>query len=126
MTKVTINPKAEPSATQELLAKAQSNVTVTDARGRAITLKKPGALAQFRLIEALGDSAANKTYASMCLPLIYVAAVDGDPVMPPTRKSEVEALIQQLEEDGLEAVMEGISKHFASADPEKDKATLKN
>lgn len=113
-----------PSA--EVVAKATAEVTVTDARGRVITLKKPGVLAQFRLVEALGDTARNQTYVEMVSPLIYVSAIDGDPVFPPSKKSEVEALIQQLDEDGLNAVIEKAHEAFGKSDPEGDKAKLKN
>lgn len=113
-----------PSA--EVVAKATAEVTVTDARGRVITLKKPGVLAQFRLVEALGESAKNQVYMGMVMPLIYVAAIDGDPVFQPSKKSEVEALIQQLDEDGLTAVMAKAQEAFGKSDPETDRAALKN
>jgi hypothetical protein len=110
----------------EVIAKATAEVTVTDARGRVITLKKPGVLAQFRLVEALGDSAKNDVYMGMVAPLIFVSAIDGDPVYQPSKKSEVEALIQQLDEDGLTAVMEKAREAFGNSDPEGDRAKLKN
>lgn len=113
-----------PSA--EIIAKATAEVTVTDARGRVITLKKPGVLAQFRLVEALGDSAKNDVYMGMVAPLIFVSAIDGDPVYQPSKKSEVEALIQQLDEDGLAAVMSKAMEAFGNSDPEGDRAKLKN
>lgn len=120
--KVTLNP----TPTQELIAKAQAEVVVKDSAGRAITLKKPGVLAQYRLVEVLGDSAANRTYVNMVMPVIYVAAIDGEAVYVPSKKSEVEALIQQLDEHGLDAVMQGIAQHFGASDADKDKAALKN
>jgi hypothetical protein len=89
-------------------------VNITDARGRTITIKKPGVLAQYRLIECLGDTAKNETYVSMVLPLIYVAAIDGEALPPIMRKSEVEALVQRLDEHGLAALMAGIEANFAA------------
>ena len=111
---------------QQVLAKAAAAVTVHDSAGRAIELKKPVVLAQYRLIEILGDSAKNETYTRMVLPLIYVASVDGEPVTPMVKKSELEALIQRLDEHGIAAVMNGVAEHFGAQDPEKDKAALKN
>lgn len=124
MTKVTMNPEASPAA--QAIAKAQAAAEVIDARGRIFTLKKPGVLAQFRLIEALGDTAQNQVYMAMVLPLIFVAEIDGDPILLPTRKSEVEALIQRLDEDGIVAVQEGVKEHFGASTPEQDKAAVKN
>ena len=118
---VTINDS--PSA--QVIAKTQTEFSVTDARGRVIKLKKPAVLAQYRLVEALGDSASNGTYMAMVLPLIYVVAIDEDAVYPAMKKSEVEALIQRLDEDGIQTVMEGVQECFGKVDPEADKKDLK-
>ncbi|WP_454751692.1 hypothetical protein [Cupriavidus necator] len=107
MTKVTITPS------QEIVAAAATEVIVDDARGRKLTLKKPGLLAQFRLTEAMGpDAAENGAYRAMCMPLMWVVAIDGERVNLPTSKLEIEALIQRLEDDGFLAINMGIEKHF--------------
>ena len=122
MTKITINE----SPTAQVIAKASAEVAIHDARGRAITLKKPGVLSQFRLNEALGETAKNEVYVRMSMPLLYVAAIDGEAVTPLLRKSEVEALIQRLDEDGISAVMDGVSANYGAQSPDADKAALKN
>lgn len=116
---VTLNPS------EQLIEKAQAETSVVDARGRTIKLKKPGVLAQFRLIEALGDTAKNEVYMAMVLPLIFVTSIDDQAVYQPGSKREVEALIQQLDEDGIAAVMQGVQDNFGKNDPEEDKANLK-
>ncbi len=118
--KVTLNP------TTEVIAKANAEAVVTDPAGRSIKLKKPGVLAQFRLVEALGDTAQNAVYMGMVMPLIFVAEIDGDPVLPPNTKREVEALIQRLDTEGVNFVAQTVQEKFGQSDPEKDKATLKN
>jgi hypothetical protein len=95
-------------------------VKVTDARGREITLRKPPVLAQFRFVEALGKSAENQSYLAMTMPLIFIGAIDGVAVPTPNTKGEVEALIQRLDEEGLEALMTGVQEHFA-VDPSAEK-----
>lgn len=120
MTKLTVNADA-PSV--EVVKAATAEASVKDARGRNITLRKPGALAQFRLMEAVGGT--NAGYIHMCMPLIYVAAIDGDTISPIRTKGEVEALVQRLEEDGLVAVSEGVEANFAAPDPSKDIEALK-
>lgn len=122
MTKVTINQA--PSA--QVVAKAIAANTVTDSAGRTITLKKPGVLAQYRLIEALGDTAKNEVYMAMAMPLIYVSEIDGDSVILPSTKIQVEALIQRLDEHGIQAVIQGMQENFGKSDPNADKAALKN
>lgn len=70
-----------------------------------LTLRKPDVLANFQMVEALGDVASNAAYMQMVAPLVYVSEIDGDPVYPPTSKLEVEALIQRLGEGGMAAAM---------------------
>jgi hypothetical protein len=123
MAELTAKLSATPS--DELIAKAASIVTLEpDARGRIITLAKPGVLAQYRIVEVLGDSAANQVYMGMVLPLLFVTAIDGDPIFAPKSKLEVEALIQRLDEDGIDAVMKGVTEHYGAPDPEADRVAL--
>lgn len=113
-----------PSA--QVVAQAATEATVTDAKGRSILLKKPGVLAQFKLVELLGEAALNQVYINMVLPLIYVAAIDGDPVSRITTKVGLEGLIQRLDEEGVTAVAEGVLKNFGKQDPQADEAAVKN
>lgn len=117
--------KVEITPSEQLVKAAQSEVVIVDARGRNIRLRKPGVLAQFRLVEALGESASNSVYMSMIIPLVYVAEIDGDPVRTGSKR-EIEALIQRLDEDGVTAVMERVRDTWGASDPEADKAALKN
>jgi hypothetical protein len=120
MTTVTINPS------EQLIKAATAEVTVTDAKGRVLTLRKPGVLAQYRLIEAIGAEAAkNEVYMAMTMPLIYVASIDGSAVIMPTNKRQVDALIQQLDEEGVAAALTGVQANFGVADAEADKDALK-
>jgi hypothetical protein len=78
-------------------------------------------LAQYRLIEMLGESASNEVYMNMILPLLFVSAIDGEPVLI-GKKSELEALIQRLDAEGISAVIAGVQEHFgALPDPKTDK-----
>ncbi len=90
-----------------------SDVKIKTEGGREITLRRPPVLAQLRLVDAIGDSAANRVYLGMCMPLIYVAQIDGQDVPAPETKKQVEALFQRLDEDGLAAVSKGVEEHFA-------------
>lgn len=101
--KIAIDKAATP--TEELIRQATKEEVVTDERGRQITLRKPGVLAQYRIVEAAGaEAAANQTYMQMVTPLIYVAKIDDDAVFLPKSKGEIEALLQRLDEEGLAAV----------------------
>lgn len=122
--KVTLNP-TPMTPSQEVVAKAAQTFQVFDSVGRPIVLRQPGVLAQYRLVEALGDAAENRTYLRMVLPLIYVSEIDGIAVSAVHKKSEVEALIQRLDNHGLEAVRLGLEEHFGDPDPEADRAAIK-
>lgn len=119
--KVTLN--ATPSA--QAVAKAITEFTVPDKQGRQIKLKKPGVLAQYRMIEIVGDSAKNEVYMNMVLPIIFVCAIGDEPVFQPSSKLELEALITRLDEDGIEAVMNGVREHFGPTTPEADQKAVK-
>lgn len=119
--------EASESPSNQLIAAAAAEVIVTDSAGHAITLKKPGVLAQFKMIEMLGPVAsANTTFVQMVLPVMFVAAIDGDPISKITTRNQLDALIQRLDEAGIEAVMKSVPEHFSGPNPEADKAAVKN
>jgi hypothetical protein len=120
--KVTVRKAA---AETEALIQPDTHV-VTDAKGRAITLTKPGPLAQFRLVRMLpADVAENRAYVMMVLPLLFVTAIDGDGVPPPQTERQIEALIQRLDEGGLAAVISGVQEKWGSQDPEAAAGEIK-
>lgn len=100
---------------------ARPEFSVTDARGRRLTLRKPPLLTQFKLVEILGPTAENSTYLNMVLPIAYVAAIDDEQVRFPSSRLELDALIQKIDEDGLEAVHRGIAEHIGTR-VQEDKA----
>lgn len=121
--KLTLHDAQTPTA--QLIAKAAQEVTVTDSKGRVISIRKPGILAQYRIIETMGKSADIETYRGMVTPLIWISAIDSDPVAQPVNKLQLEALIQRVGDEGLEAVVQGIVKHFGEQDTEADKNAIK-
>jgi hypothetical protein len=102
--RVTIE-KPGVTPTQELIANAAKD-ELLKGDGITILVRKPGPLAQFRLIAAVGaELAANQTYMQMINPLIYISQINGEDVMPPMSNLEVEALITRLDDEGLGLVM---------------------
>ena len=121
---LTVGAPAEGAAA-ELIRDAKAPFTITDSKGRSIVLRKPGVLAQYRMVEMLGDKAAsNQAYMNMILPLMYVESIDGNPAAV-GNKIQLEALITILDEDGIADVMQAINERFGVADPEADKQALK-
>lgn len=128
--KVTVHAKragasagaAEPPAAAGL---AERHV-VTDARGRAIELRKPAVLAQFRLIKILdAETAKNQTYVQTIFPLLFVTRIGEDHVGFPQSEREVEALITRLDDEGMIAVLDGVKDHWGAPRPE-DRELVKN
>ena len=126
--KVTLHESAAAAPSQQATRDANFQVTVDAEDGRKITLRKPGVLAQFKMIEMLGgEASANQVFVNMVLPVMFVVAVDGEPVPRITTRIQLDALIQQLDDAGVEAVMQGVPLHFGKqVDPEATKAAVKN
>jgi hypothetical protein len=112
MATVKIHPADAETPSAKIVAAARTSYDVVAADGRTITLKMPHINAEFDLIEALGDSASNQTFMGMNMPLIFVAAIDGEAIAAPVTRGELRALRTRLDRPGLEAVMNGIAENF--------------
>ena len=125
MAKVTLNPQGEAKAKVEAEPVTDSLV-VTDSRGRKLKVKRPELLAEFRFTEAAGaEASANTTWMSMAMPLIYLAELDGELVIPPRTKREIDAAIVVLGREGYMALVGAISD-IVEAEAEREKASVKN
>lgn len=79
---------------------------VTDARGRKLKLKRPTILQESRVVRMMGEAAMNASYMSgYVLPAVMVVDIDGQAVPFPNSEREIEAAIQRLDHDGVEAVL---------------------
>jgi hypothetical protein len=106
-----MSDKKQPTVTlnktpsEQVAADANATHVLTDSKGRKITLKDPGILAQYRLVKMLGaDTAKNEIYVNMVVPLLWVVEIDGDAVAPPATERQIEAIIQRLGYEGVAAI----------------------
>lgn len=114
------------SASQVLIKEAAKEIFLApDPRGRVFGIRKPGVLAQFRLVEIMEDTAKNEVYMNMLTPIVFCTSIDGEPIPFPNSKREVEALIQRIDEDGMVHLAAGLKTHFGPQDPKKDQAAIK-
>ena len=91
--------------TRQVLAAAVEHLTVTDANGRSIELRRPNALDRLRLFKAVGPALAeNDRYLGLSMLAACVTAIDGVPVPPPATENQIEALVQRLDDPGLTAI----------------------
>jgi len=124
---VTINEQA-PGQQSGAIAPKTETITVTDPKGRVLTLKEPDVLAPFRLVKIVGAEAAeNRVYMNMVFPVLYLAAINGEAVFQPSSGRELDALIQRLGHDGIKSLRAGVEENFGTSerDEEEDAAALK-
>jgi hypothetical protein len=108
--KITINPEVADAApapaqtpTAQILAEALREADITFGNGRVMSVRKPSTLVKYRIVAALGaELSANQVYMSMVEPLLWVSKIDGQPVFMPTSELQVEALITQIGDDGMD------------------------
>lgn len=118
---------APETPSQQLVRKASEEFATDDSRGRRLTLRKPGIMAQYDLVAMVGPTRAqNQVWMAMVMPVLYVTMIDGVRVPTPTTYREVQALLERLDEDGIEAVSLAIQSHYGLGDPEAERDSLKN
>jgi hypothetical protein len=112
---------------QEIVSAAHKSVTVKDARGRSIEVRKLRFADRMRLVELVGASNAdNDKYLGLAMLTYSVSKIDGQPMGRPATKLALEAIAQELDDDGADAVAKAFTEHFMAA-PEADaKDAVKN
>ncbi len=73
----------------------------------------------------------NQAYSRMVMPLIYLGAIDDEPVFPPKSKAQIEALITELDDSGLDTLMSWYMEHIvapamSAIEAAEKRAALKN
>lgn len=97
------DPVQSPSS--QVVSDGAQVVTVTDSLGRKLTVKRPRALDKMRLFRVLGpDLSMNPAYVGMAMLACSVTEIDGDPVPFPQKQGFVEALVDRIGDEGIEAV----------------------
>lgn len=91
-----------PAATAVTTTKQSE--TIKDDMGRDLIVKVVSTLEAARLTRACGQDAENQTYMTFAVMAASVRAIDGDPVMFPNTIKSVEAIIERLDDEGMQAV----------------------
>src|SRR5277367_752322 len=119
---VTVHEGESPS--EAVIKAANATVTVKDERGRDITVRKLKTLDRMRLLELVGaDNAMNDRYLGYATLAYCVSSIDGDPIPTINSKVALEAVVQRLDDDGINAVASAVAANFMaskSADEVKD------
>lgn len=107
----------------QIVAAAQATQDVADAAGRALTVRKPGALDRLRLFKAAGALlAGNSAWLGLATVAASVVALDGVPMPFPATEAQIEALVQRLGDHGIAAASAVLAAMRALPDPGSDLA----
>lgn len=134
-TKVKIRPGGPgggaATPTEQMLAAASAETVATDTRGRKFTLRRPGILTSFKLVEIAGDARAkNEVWMGMMTPFMFLAQIE-DPGEPPELIffpkvwEEMEALMTRLGDEGYTAIAQEVATKFQVMTPETAMAAVK-
>lgn len=89
---------------------------VSDRLGRRIELRRVGVVEQLRLFKALGaELSENRAYFGLAKLAASAGVIDDVPVPFPANEAGIEAVLERLGDDGVEAV-----GAYLTADAEKD------
>lgn len=124
MVEINLHPE---TPTQAVVRVANETTTVTDARGRVLTIKKLGLLDRMRLMEIVGEENTNNgPYFGYTVLAYCVQSIDGDAIARPASKMALEALLQRLDDDGVEASAKALGSMNQGDNKSDLKAELKN
>lgn len=123
MTKVTVNKDVAPPAVVDQKPRFE---TIQDSKGRTIQLRKLGPLEQGRIVMAVGgETAGNQTYMSgFALPAAMVVYIDDTGFGLPQSQKQIDAVLSELGEEGMEAINAHFLKKYEAAKAEADAKTL--
>lgn len=99
---------ATPS--QRIVAEACREFEVTDALGRVLRVRRPGALDRLRLFKAVGPAlSGNERYVGYAMLAMCVSGIDNVPQPAPVSEAQLEALVQRLGDAGMIAIGQGLA-----------------
>jgi len=90
---------------ERIVAAAAAEVEVTDALGRRLRVRRPGALDRLRLFKAAGPVLAqNERWLGLAMLAFCVSEIDGTPVPQPAGEAMLERVVERLGDAGTAAV----------------------
>lgn len=116
-------PPAVVSPSQAIVADANRVEYVTDSLGRRLGVKRFSASSRRRVLKALSAESGEKgELRLMAMVACACVSIDDMPVVFPMTEVQVDALIDRLDQPGLDALSEGIAKFI----PAQEEGALKN
>src|ERR1700761_8596672 len=92
--------------TQQIVDGSSRWMTVVDATGRRLSVRRLNALDTLRLFKAAGPTLSeNEAWLSLAGLAFSVQEIDGVPVPAPTNEIQIEGIIDRLGDEGLNAIV---------------------
>ena len=94
---------------QSIVAASAVTIEKHDVNGRALKIKRLNALDRLRLLKAAGpDLSQNDGWLNMAALAVSVQEIDGVPKAVPATERQIEAMVAELGDSGLKAVIEAL------------------
>jgi hypothetical protein len=95
--------------TNLVISRASQTYEVLDGQGRKLTIRHINALDRLRLLKAAGpDLSQNDAWLNMAALALSVVEINGTPRVTPANERQIEAIVSELGDDGLQKVAEAL------------------
>lgn len=109
---------------EQIIRAAQAAKEVTDALGRKLLVRKPGLVQKMRLFKVVGsDASRNEVYFGHAMLAASVVSIDGVAVDPVLTEIELEELLEQLGDEGIQAAASTLDEGAEKTAEEKAEET---
>jgi hypothetical protein len=112
-------PQQSATAPKPVAKSVASDITfVTDSLGRTIGFKSLNALERLRVFKAIGSIVGenNAAYLGMSLLASAVRQIDDDLIVFPRTELDIETIIAQLGDDGINAITDSLNETMEVGD----------
>lgn len=118
-----VRPMSVPTPTQQIVEDANRIEYTTDSLGRTLGVTRLNAKLRRRVVKALSVEQGDKSqYLFMAMIACACVSIDGTPRPFPTNELQIDAQIDLLEQEGMDAIGLCIALNF----PQAKKTDLKN
>ncbi len=98
-------PHDGDTPSEQVVRAASAQEKAVDSDGRVIMVRKLSPLMRMKLFAAVGpELSKNQQYLGTAMLAAAATSIDGDPVMFPQTRLQLEALVERLGDPGLEAI----------------------
>jgi hypothetical protein len=97
--------------TSLILSVACQTLQASDSLGRNLTIRRIDALDRLRLLKAAGpELSQNDAWLNMAVLAFSVTEINGTPRVTPANERQIEAIVAELGDGGLQAVADALSE----------------